>query len=239
MPLSLLQTATNVAKGIPVSFNAIGGTAPYVYSIVPGGAGGTINPDTGAFTSPEIVGRTTVKVVDADLEEATAIISTMHPPNLFCDVIRREMGLSQDQVYLWDQEIKIPPDTRLYIVPALVSGKSFSNRNQYNSSNSSLSQSVNVSATMDVHIFSSTDEALVRKEEILMAMKSNYGANQMALNSFYFAPLSVSLINVSDVDGSKIPYHYILPIRMNYAVTKLKSVPYFDDFETPEVLTDA
>lgn len=59
-----------------VTFSAVGGTPPYRYSLLAGGAGGTLDPATGAYTAPSVGGSDVVRVYDAldDASDASVTI---------------------------------------------------------------------------------------------------------------------------------------------------------------------
>lgn len=133
MSLSLQQTKTAVAINITSSFLGVGGTPPYVYSVLPGGAGGSIDPGTGEYTAPSVVSSDpklaydTIQVVDSLAAVATSQILVGTSLILFCEILQREMGLANGRVYLWDQKIFQPSDNNLYIAVSVPSCKPFSN----------------------------------------------------------------------------------------------------------------
>lgn len=240
MSLSLLSNATAIGTNVPTPFSGIGGTPPYVYSVVAGGAGGTINPSTGLYTSPAVSGVDVIKVTDSLLTTATTSIAIMTALNLFCDVIETEMGLANGRVYLWDQKIMQPKDSGLYIAVGVISCRPFSNINTPDGSGSGLDsvQSTNFFATLSVDIISRGPEARDRKEEVIMALNSNYAQTQQELNSFYIAKISSSFLNLSAEDGAAIPYRFNISVNLQYAVRKINPVAYYDQFQDAEVNID-
>lgn len=236
MSLILTSSVTAMATGRQTSFLASGGVAPYVYSIAPGGAGGTINPSTGLYTAPlSTTGKDNIIVTDATLATATKSILSCTPLELFCDILQTEMGLAQGRVYLWDQKIDQPKDNGLYIAVGVLSCKPFGNNTPIDGSGAGLNavQSVNMFATLSVDIISRGPEARDRKEEVIMALNSIYSQSQQEANSFYIAKISSGFNNLSNIDGAAIPYRFNISVNMQYFVTKTKAVPYFDDFAQP------
>ena len=242
MTLALTQSLTAVGAGMYSSFLANGGTPAYVYTVVPGGAGGTINSSTGLYTAPAVASSSpktaydTILVTDSTLATATAQILVGTPLLLFCEIIQREMGLANGRVYIWDQKILEPNDSGLYIAVSIPRCKPFANTNELY--NGVQSQSINMLAWVDLDIISRGPEARDRKEEVLMSLNSVYAEQQMEANSFYIGRLSSSFLNISLVDGAAIPYRYKITCQMQYMVNKTKSYPYFDDFEDPTIYTN-
>lgn len=242
MSLSISQSATAVGPNCPASFVGIGGTEPYVYSVVPGGAGGFIDASTGEYTAPPFFNSDPAKVfdqisvTDASPRTVTTRILVGSPLLLICEIVQREMGLPQDRVYLWDQKLMQPTNSGLYIAVSMPSCKPFSNVNSYASVGGNLQsqQFVNMSAVVDFDIISRGPEARDRKEEIVLAMNSNYAQQQQESNSFYVGKIPVGFINLSDIDGAAIPYRYRISFKLQYAFLKNKNVQYFNDFTRQE-----
>lgn len=237
MSLALLQNATAVGPNLTVPFSGIGGATPYSYSVVAGGAGGSVDPTTGLYTSPAITGIDTVQVTDALAATATAQIKTLNALELFCDVIQNELGLSDGRVALWDQKFPIPTDSDLFIEIAVISCKPFGNTRSEDGSGSGLSlvQSVNMLASLSIDIMSRGPSARDRKEEVILALKSIYSQQQQELNSFYIASISHGFVNLSQRDGAAIPYRFNISVNMQYFITKIKTAPYYSTFQNPTI----
>lgn len=237
MSLTILQNAESIAPGGQVvPFSGSGGTAPYVYSVLAGGAGGTINASTGYYTSPTITGVDTVRVTDSLAATADTTISIRSFLELVCDIIQTEMSLSSDQVYLWDQKFDIPKDSRLYVAVGILSCKPFSNTNQVVDGVSI--QSTNFSSMVSIDIMSRGASARDRKEEVIMALNSTYAEQQQELNSFRVFPLPVGFVNLSEIDGAAIPYRFNITVAMQYFVTKQTAIDYYDDFSDVVIVSD-
>lgn len=238
MSLSLVAGTLALAPNLTTGFLGIGGTSPYIYSVAMGGAGGTIDSSSGLYTAPLVTGTDTVIVTDAASATAEATIQICTPIELLCDIIQNQMGLTQGQVYEWDQKINIPTDSRLYITIGVLSCKPFANSNKMDANGIAI-QSVNMSAVVSIDILSRGPEARDRKEEVLLSLMSNYAQSQQTTNSFYVGQLSTNFANLSLVDGAAIPYRFNISVALQYFVTLNKAVPYFDDFDNVEVDTDA
>jgi len=237
MSLTLSASYTAISPNLTSSFLGQGGVAPYTYSVLSGGAGGIINSDTGVYTAPAGYGTDTIKVVDStsptpQVAELSILIG--HPLELFCDVIQTSMGLSQGQVYLYSQKINIPTDSRLYIAVGVRSCKPFGNSTQMVSGVSV--QSVNMMADLDINILSRSTDALFLKEQVVLALKSQYAEAQQEANSFYISTISNSFVNLSEIDGPAIPYRFVIGCRLQYFTTTQTNTDYFNTFPTTQVI---
>lgn len=248
MLLSLVKSVTAMGVNTKTYVAGSGGTAPYVYSIATGGAGGTINASTGLYTAPAEapedprLSQVTLVVTDADDATAEAEILITTALGLFCEVIQREMGLADGRVYLWDQKINTPTDNGLFVAVSVPICKPFANTNQYDGSGSGLDsiQSLNMYAICDLDIISRGPAARDRKELVIMALKSTYSEAQQERNSFYIGklPAGAQFVNLSQIDGAAIPYRYRISIALQYFVKKTQAVEYFTEFDEVSVTTD-
>lgn len=237
-----------MAPGTSTYVGGAGGVEPYVYSVVPGGAGGTIDPDTGLYQTPLTMNAnpklTTdiLKVTDDDGDTATYPILVTNPLGLFCEILQQELGLAAGRVYLWNQKIMQPTDSGLYIAVSVLTCKPFANTVKPDGSGAGMDavQSINMLATVSIDAISRGPEALNRKEEILLALAGLYSQSQQELNSFNIGklPPGGQFVNLSNIDGEAIPYRFNISVNMQYFVRKVKAVPYYDDFAAVEVTTE-
>lgn len=240
--LTLAQSATAVGAGIVASFLASGGTTPYAYSIVAGGAGGSINSATGVYTAPASAPANpaqaydTVQVTDGASATATAKILVGTPLKLLWEILKTQLGLADDHIYLWDQKVMQPTDDGLYVAISVPSCRPFGNNTWHDSSGNQISE-VSMSAAVDIDIISRSNAARDRKEDVLIALASDYCERQQVANSFQIAKLPAmgKFTNLSMIDGAAIPYRYKISFNMTYAVTKSSASPYFDNGFTPGV----
>lgn len=240
MSLALTATTLAISPGLSSSFLAIGGTAPYTYTVIKGGVGGSIATD-GTYTAPQTgIGVDTIQVIDSTGDTAESQILVDNPLELFCEVIQHELGLQPGRVYLWDQKINMPKDQGLFVVVGVLSCKPFANTVDTDGSGAGLDaiQSTNFMATLSVDIISRGPEARDRKEEVIMALNSIYAQQQQEINSFYIAKISSSFQNLSQEDGAAIPYRFNLAVNVQYFMKKIKAVDYFDIFSTTTLITE-
>ena len=249
MSLQLTKSITALAINLTASCLAVGGTPPYVYSVRSNGAGGSIDSVSGLYTAPPVVNPDPAKAYDVIQVEdslgakALGRILVGTPLVLFCEILQKQMGLADGRVFLWDQKIFQPSDDDLYVVVSNPLNRPFGNSNSYDGSGAGLNsiQSVSMQGLIGIDIISRGPAARDRKEEIILALNSDYAQSQQEINSFYIGklPPNSQFINLSAIDGAAIPYRYRISINMQYAVTKTTAVPYFDTFEDVSVVTDA
>lgn len=247
MSVALLSNVTAMAPGTSTVLSAINGTMPYVYSVEPNGAGGTINSATGKYQTPvrqnpdARKAKDIITVTDAVDATASVSISVLNPLGLVMEILQQEMGLDDAHVYLYNQKIFEPTDEKLFVAVGVLSSKPFANNTEYDPTTGLAAvQSVNVMDTLSINVISRSTEALYRKNDVLLALGSNYSQSQQELNSFLIAklPPGANFVNLSGIDGAAIPYRFNISINIQYVYQLIKDVEYFDDFSEPEVITD-
>lgn len=244
MSLALTASLTAISPGLNSYFLGTGGVEPYTYAVLAGGAGGTIDPDSGFYTAPASADpekpTDTIEVTDADANTARLKILVGSALLLFCDIIQKEMGLADGRVYLWDQKLMQPTDKDIYIAVSEIQCKPFGNTNRFNGSTHESDQSVNMLSVLGIDIISRGPAARDRKADVLMALQSTYSEQQQEANSFFIGklPSAAQFIVLNEVDGAAIPYRYRISINMQYVATKNKAVSYFDDFDSAETTTE-
>lgn len=240
MSVGILPARAALAPGVTQPFSPVGGSTPFVFSVIPGNAGGTIDSGTGLYTAPSTTGFDYVKVTDNLGATHLSRVMVGNALELVCDILQTELELPDNHVYLWDQKIMAPKDDDLFIAVGIISCKPFGNTNNFFSDNDGLNQkqSINMQATLSIDIISRGVEARDRKEEVLMASVSDYAISQMELNSFYFAILPQSMVNLSQLDGAAIPYRFNIAANLQYFVTKTKPIAYYDTYTLGDIATD-
>jgi len=159
---------------------------------------------------------------------------------LFCSIIKEGMDLEDDQIYLWDQKINIPPDNRLYVAVSVLNCKPYSLIRSYQDVGDDFSETIttNMLANVNVDIMSRGKDARDRKEEVILALGSTYSTMVQERNAMRIGRISNSFVNLSQLEGSAIPYRFNIGVSLQYKVSKTKAVDYYDTF-TDTVTTEA
>jgi len=244
MSLALSQNYTAVVPGSNfVQFVATGGTSPYTYGVLPGGAGGTIN-SSGNYTAPSQMTAypatslfDTIQVTDSVLATTTAQILVGSPLFLFCEIIQNQLGLDANHIFLWDQKLFQPIDSGLYIAVSVESCKPFANNNYFDANGNAV-QTVNMYNQIGLDIISRGPAARDMKELVILALNSTYAQQQQEANQFYIGKLSTGFTNLSHIDGAAIPYRFHISVALQYVTTLTPAVPYYDTFEEAQFYTN-
>lgn len=244
--MNLLPARAALAVNVPQPFGVVGGgTNTFSYAIHgdPGdGTLGTIDPATGLYTAPAalppakqqpIVVVATDQMTGATMDSEIYILS---PLELVCDVIQQGLGLLEGRVYVYNQKISKPTDDGLFVAVGILSCKTFGVSNNFDPANNAEILSANMQAQLSIDVISRSTEALDRKEEVVLALNSTYARQQQELNSFKIAQLPSNFVNLSEIDGSAIPYRFNLTCAIQYMVQKTNPIPVYDTFLDADVV---
>lgn len=226
--MRLLSNSKTLIRGGCTPFQAVEGVEPYVYSIVSGE--GQIDPVTGLFQASNSTGPVVIRATAADAEEVDLEIVVLGPLSLFCSVIKEELNLDSSQVYIYNQKYSIPPDSKMYIAVGVGIVKPIGSVNREGDQYSSFK------AALEVNILSKSEEALERKEEVLMALNSDFSKRLQAQNGFYIAPLSSQFNNLSETEGLSQVFRFNITVNIQYAITKLGNFDYYNQFNDNNIL---
>jgi hypothetical protein len=213
------------------------GTNPITWSISKNNTGGSID-SSGLYTAGTKLGIDQIRAIDASGLIALTTINVGTIPHLVCDIIQKEMSLDQGRVFLWDQKIIMPTDEGLFVVVEVADSKSFGVTNYFDNSTNTQVQSVNMKATLSIDCMSRGPDARDLKEQVLLALSSNYAEQQQELNSFQIGKVSTGFTNLSNLDGTAIPYRFNINVVVQYQVTKTTGTGYFDAFQSAEIVTN-
>lgn len=241
MALELKANSQYLAPRISTVVSGSGGVEPYVYSVVIGGVGGTIDSVTGKYTAPQgVFGIDTLRVTDAALDTFDLPMNVLSPLQLLAQIIQSELSLGTDRVWIFDQKIDEPIDQDMFVVLQILSLKNFANNRRPVVDGVVLAedQSSSWKSSISIDIKSRSSEALDRKEEAVMALASQYSVQQQELNNFRIGRVPQNMVNLSEIDGAAIPYRFNITINVLYSVAKSKPVEYFDTFDDVEIVTD-
>ena len=159
--------------------------------------------------------------------------------DLLRDIVQEEMDLQDGQIWIYGQQNIIPEGTGLYIVIEYKYSRVYSNRDLTSATLSALTeeQNVNTQEFLTVQLFSSNFEALRRKEEAAMALKSVYSQQVQEKYAFKLS-VNPQILDLSSLEASRMLYRYDIPVVVLTAYQKIKPVAWFDNFVTDVTAND-
>ena len=156
-------------------------------------------------------------------------MTTTQVMKLVCDIIQNQLGLDDDQVYLWNQDFIIPPDDRVYLIVALQSSKMFGSGSQFDG-NMIETFSQNVRDILTIDIVSKSFDSIEDMGSVTGALRSTYSQQVQQLNGFYIANLPQQINTVNELEGTTILYRFNFPIAVQYFKEESSQSDYYDKF---------
>jgi hypothetical protein len=147
------------------------------------------------------------------------------------DIIRKEMNLNQQNIWIHSQNRKIPPQSQeLYVTVGCVDFLPISSKSRYNPVDDTEIQTVYGRATVQIDILSRSREARIRRAELLMALNSYYSKEVQDKKQFRIFELPARFINTSSLEGGSEINRFSLIIRAMISEDKVKETDYYDTF---------
>jgi len=153
---------------------------------------------------------------------------------LLRDILIHEMGLDESRVVLWNSDILIPPDKKLFVAFTYLAGKPYHSKTEEGVDENGdfvETQEINVQEMIDVNIMSRGPEAMFRKEEVIMALASTYSQQVQERNGFRIAPLPNAFRDNSELEASARLTRFTFTLVVLGWYKKTKKIEYFDTFK--------
>ena len=147
------------------------------------------------------------------------------------DIIRNEMNLNQQNIWIHSQNRKIPPQSQeLYVTVGCVDFLPISSKSRFNPDNDTEIHTVYGRASVQIDILSRSREARIRRAELLMALNSYYSKEIQDKYQFRIFELPQRFINTSSLEGGSEINRFSLVIRAMISEDKVKTTSYYDTF---------
>ena len=152
--------------------------------------------------------------------------------DLLRDIVQQEMSLKDSQIYIYGQPLLMSTETGLFVVVEYKYSRAYSSRNltPVSGGNITEEQNLNTQEFLTVQLFSRSFEALRRKEEAAMALKSVY-AQQIQEKYAFKLSVNPQILDLSSLEASAMLYRYDVPVVVLTAYQKTKAVAWFDGFD--------
>lgn len=153
-------------------------------------------------------------------------------PQIICDILKKCMSLSDDQIWIYNQRRSIPEDKRLYVVVGIIGIKPYANNNRIESTTEGLQDNLYqlVQEMISIDLISYTTEAMERYSEVLGSLRGTYSQQQQELLGLKIAEIPQSVNDISAVEGAALIYrvNVTLPVLRKYGM--LLTAPDYDTF---------
>lgn len=161
------------------------------------------------------------------------------PIKLICSILENQLGLDNDQVWIYNQKRDIPNDFRMYIVVDYQGQKIIGSTRYEKATENGLMeyQALHSLAVVRLDLFSRGKLARENKDFVIMALNSTLSQQVQEANGFQIARNSFQVTNTSEVEGVAELNRYSISFNVTYMSETSKSIDYFDTF-SKEVITE-
>lgn len=158
------------------------------------------------------------------------------PLAILVDIVKTYMGLSNNQIWQYNQEINIANSQSLYVVIHQIAKTPISTVSNFEivevdeeeigrETISSMSKEI-----YSIEIASYDRSAILRQNEILQALKGGYSQNQQARYGFRIFPLPINFNNVSRKEGPNMLNRFMLDVALMVTRSSTRDLDYYTDF---------
>lgn len=159
--------------------------------------------------------------------------------SIVVDIIRNQMGLVNNQIWIRDQNRKIPNDKGLYLIVGMTDARALSSKSSMITKDGDQVElgEVQFLENIQIDILSRSNDAINRRWEIPIALKSIYAQQKQEENFFKINRLSRSFVNSSLAEGGSQLNRFTLSFSClvwykKETVLDPDGGDYYDDFDT-------
>jgi hypothetical protein len=164
------------------------------------------------------------------------MIMALLTSQILCDIFKKCMRLSIDQIWIANQRREIPSDKKLYVIVGLMSSMPYGNNNVRNSDSGTkdtLSQYVKEVLTVDLLSYDTSCKE--RYNEILGSLVSTYSETIQESHALRIFPIPQNISDVSNVEGPTMLNRLSITLQALRKYDMILDIDnYYDNFEDPE-----
>lgn len=156
-----------------------------------------------------------------------------------CAVLVDYMDLQPTQIWLKDTKANLPTDENFSIAVGFMGLKSYGSTQVIVADNTlGMTETIgtNMSGQISIDIMGRSFDVVLRKEEIIQAMKSTFCKEAQITNGFLIGEIPTSMNDISGLDGAAIPYRFQTTFNVQFTVSKTKVIDYYDQFSMEEYI---
>lgn len=148
------------------------------------------------------------------------------------EIIKDQLSLTEDQIWIYNQRIKIPDTKGLFIAVSRLGSKVYANNSSYTGATEELVEDQFVSnlETISVDAISQDTSALEYYPDILMALRSTKAQKEAEKYGMRFDSIPFSTNDLSTPEGTSMIYRINIsfPVYRTYYMSS--TIDYYDSF---------
>lgn len=169
-------------------------------------------------------------------------IEPLNGENYIVNILRYEMELEADQIFVRNSPYVLPMSDGLFIAVGMITAQPFSNRTRTEPTDTGMreTQSVMMLENIQIDVFSRNDDASTRRWEVLAAISGVFSQQLQEKYNFKIFPISSSFVNTSETEGGDRLRKFSITIPLHVWYAKQKEIgkaynengDYYDEFQT-------
>ncbi len=149
------------------------------------------------------------------------------------DIIKTQLSLTDQDIWLFNQDFKIPQTSGLFIILESLNKITFANNNRFveNETEDGINevQTINITEEISIDLFSKNRDAQTRQNEVMMAFNSYYGREQQELYHFKIAKINQPFLNISQVEGAGMLNRFRLSVSVLSWEERIAATPFYNN----------
>lgn len=159
------------------------------------------------------------------------------PREILQRLLVQYMQIDDSRVVFYNQEYDQPNDRGVYIIINTTQPEIVSVKTEFNPANNEETIFTTTHEMHHVDIFSKSEEAFLRKEEVVMSLYSQAAQNLANENGIRFHRPS-NILDLSAVEGAGGLHRYRISVIISSVRRKTTPVDIYDQFRISEVVED-
>ena len=148
------------------------------------------------------------------------------------EIIQDQLSLTDEQIWIYNQRVKIPDTKGLFVSIARLGSKVYANNSSYVSDSQDLIEDQYVSnlETITIDLISQDTSALEYYPDVLMALRSTKAQSMAEEYGMRFDSIPFSTADLSTQEGSSMIYriNVTFPVYRTYYTSR--TIDYYDSF---------
>ena len=148
---------------------------------------------------------------------------------LLCDILIHDLGLTNDQIWLYNQKQDIPSGSGLFISVGSMGVTTYGANRKIEGTTERLSQMFQ--ETINIEIYSNDTSALLALPNVVGAFGSTFSLQTQEKYGFKIGSLPTTINDSSFLEATAILYRLSITIRVLRAYETQNDIEYFSTFE--------
>lgn len=156
--------------------------------------------------------------------------------DVICDLIKTQLALPQNRVWIYNQKARIPDSPGLFVEVAFNRSRAFGASSvccDDNAGNFTEYQSTNVQETHTIELYSRDESAFSRAHEVIFALTGIAAQQAQETYGFKFGDIPTDWNDLSFIEASARLFRQAISFNALRAHSGQRVIEYFDKFSIP------